>query len=144
MAEEHSQAFGKTERHESVWKTQEKIILGVLGEKQGSFLGTGRAEMEAFAAERAEELVSTFGVGALYSGDTLSIVPAENELLHYLRDALQTEASEGRGIVLLIGVCELLEVLLEKGLKHVRSALAVRRGSIGIEVKRELCLHMEI
>ncbi len=51
MAEKHSQAFGQTERHESVWKTQEKIILGVLGEQEGSFLGTGRAEMEAFATE---------------------------------------------------------------------------------------------
>ena len=86
MAEEHSQAFGQTERHESVWKTQEKIILGVLGEQEGSFLGTGRAEMEAFAAERAgrrnaapprpKELLSTFRIGALYSGNPLAIVAA--------------------------------------------------------------------
>ena len=91
MAEEHSQAFGKTERHESVWKTQEKIILGVLGEKQGSFLGTGRAEMEALAAEGTKELLSTFRIGAPYAGDSLGIVPAENELLHHLRDLLQSE-----------------------------------------------------
>jgi hypothetical protein len=41
MAEEHSQAIGQTERHESVWKTQEKIILRVLGEQEGSFLHSG-------------------------------------------------------------------------------------------------------
>jgi len=76
MAEKHSQAFGQTERHESVWKTQEKIILGVLGEQEGSFLGTGRAEMEAFAAEGPEELLSTFRIGALYAGNPLGIVAA--------------------------------------------------------------------
>jgi hypothetical protein len=32
--------------------------------------------MEAFAAERAEELLSTFRVGALYAGDTFCIVAA--------------------------------------------------------------------
>ena len=74
VAEKHSQAFGQTERHESVWKTQEKIILGVFGEQEGSFLGTGRAEMEAFATEGTKELLSTFRVGALYAGDTLGIV----------------------------------------------------------------------
>jgi len=76
MAEEHSQAFGQTERHESVRKTQQKIILSVLGEEQDSFLRTGRAEMEAFAAERPEELGSAFGVGALYAGDSLCIITA--------------------------------------------------------------------
>ena len=38
MAEEHSQAFGETKRDESMWKTQEKINLRVLGEQEGSFL----------------------------------------------------------------------------------------------------------
>ena len=57
-------------------KTKQKIILCVVGEKQGSFLGTGRAEMEAFATERSEELVSTFRIGALYASDTLSIIAA--------------------------------------------------------------------
>jgi len=75
MAEKHSQAFGQTERHESVWKTQEKIILGVLGEQEGSFLGTGRAEMEAFAAEGPEELLSTFRIGALYAGWAPPAIP---------------------------------------------------------------------
>ena len=73
MAEEHSQAFGQTERYEFVWKTQEKIILHVLGEQEGSFLRTGRTEMEAFATEGPEELVSTFRIGALYTGDSLGI-----------------------------------------------------------------------
>jgi hypothetical protein len=49
-----------------------------------------------------------------------------------------------RGIVLLIGVGELLEVLLENGLKHVRSALIVCLWPIRAEGKRELCLHIEI
>ena len=66
-------------------------------------------------------------------------------MLDHLRDALQTEVSEGRGIVLLIGVGELLEVLLENCLKHVRSPLTVRvgLGSIRAETKRKLCLHVE-
>ena len=64
-------------------------------------------------------------------------------LLYHFRDTLQTEPSIRRGIVLLIGVGELLEVLLENGLKHVRSALTVRLGPIRAEGKRELCLHIE-
>ena len=74
--EKHSKAFWQTERHKSVWEMQEKIVLGILGEKQGSFLGTGRAEMEAFAPEGTKELLSTFRFGALYAGDTLCIVTA--------------------------------------------------------------------
>ena len=50
----------------------------------------------------------------------------------------------GRSIVLFIGVGELLEVLLENGLKHVRSVLTVRLETIRAEGKRELCLHIEI
>ena len=58
LPEKHSQAFGQTERHESVWKTREKIILGVLGEQEGSFLGTGRLRVAV----------------AHHPGDTLGIV----------------------------------------------------------------------
>ena len=80
----------------------------------------------------------------LYAGDSLRVIATAEEVLDHLRDAIQTESSEGRGIVLLIGVDELLEVLLENCLKHVRSALAVPLGPIWIEGKRKLCLHMEI
>ncbi len=76
MAEKHSQAFGQTERQESVGKTQEKIILRILGEQEGSFLRTGRAEMEAFATEGTKELISAFRIGALYAGNPLGIVAA--------------------------------------------------------------------
>ena len=48
-----------------MWKTQEKIILRVLGEKQGSLLAAGKAEMKALAAERTEQLLSAFRIGAL-------------------------------------------------------------------------------
>ena len=77
LPEKHSQAFGQTECHESVWKTQEKIILGVLGEQEGSFLGTGRLralgprwkplQLKDWASP-AQELLSTFRIGALYAG----------------------------------------------------------------------------
>ena len=100
--------------------------------------------MKALAAKGPEELVSTFGVGALYAGDSLRVIATAEEVLDHLRDALQTEASEGRGIVLLIAVGELLEVLLENGLKHVRSVLTVRLETIRAEGKRELCLPIEI
>ena len=80
----------------------------------------------------------------LYAGDSLRVIATAEEVLDHLRDAIQTESSDGRGIVLLIGVDELLEVLLENCMRHVRSALAVRRGSMRIEGKRKLCLHMEI
>ena len=70
--------------------------------------------MEAFAAERAEELLCTVRVGALYAGNHLGIVAARDEVFNHLRDTIQAETSEGRGIVLLIGVGELLEILLEK------------------------------
>jgi hypothetical protein len=51
-------------------KAQQKIVLRVLGEEQGSPLAAGRAEMKAFAAERTEELLSAFRVSALYAGDS--------------------------------------------------------------------------
>ncbi len=100
--------------------------------------------MKTFAAKRSEELVFAFRIGALDTSDTLSIVTACNKVLDNLRDAIQTEASVDGSILLLIVVGELLEVLLENVLNHVRSALAVRRGLIRIEVQRELCLHMKI
>ena len=144
MAEEHSQAFGQTERHESVWKTQEKIILRVLGEQEGSFLRTGRAEMEAFATEGTKELLSTFRIGALYAGDSLGIIAAGDKVLDHLCDPLQAEPSIYGRILFLIAVGKVLEVLFEDGLKDIRSALSICRGRIRIEGKRELCLHMEI
>ena len=95
LPEKHSQAFGQTERHESVWKTQEKIILGVLGEQEGSFLGTGRLrvatahrpeprwkplQLKDWASEcrttPTQELLSTFRIGALYAGNLQGIVAA--------------------------------------------------------------------
>ncbi len=136
MQEKHSQALGQTERHESVWETQEKIILRVLGEEKRSFLRTGRAKMKTLATEGPEELVSTFRIGALYAGDSLGIVAAGDEVLDHLCDPFQAEASVYEGILFLIAVGKVLEVLFEDGLKDIRSALSICRGRIRIEVKR--------
>ena len=103
--------------------------------------------MEAFAAEGTKELLSTFRIGALNAGDSLRVIATAEEVLDHLRNALQTEASVGRSILLLVVVCEMLEVLFENGLKHVRSPLTVRVGlGVGLiraETKRKLCLHVE-
>ncbi len=66
MPEKHPRALGQTERHESVWETQEKIILNVLVEEERSFLRTGRTKMKTLATEGPEELVSTFRIGAWF------------------------------------------------------------------------------
>ncbi len=84
VPEKHSQAFWQTERHESVWKTQEKIILRVLGEEEHSFLGTGRTVMKAFEIEGTKELLSTFRIGALYADDSLGIIAAGDKMLRPL------------------------------------------------------------
>ena len=125
-------------------KAKEKIIPHVLGEEQRSFLGARGAEMKTLAAERPEELVFAFRIGALDTSDTLSIVTACNKVIDNLRDAIQTKASVDGSVLLLIILGELLEVLLENGLNHVRSVLAIRRALIRTEVQRELCLHMKI
>ena len=61
--------------------------------------------MEAFAAERSEELISTFRIGALYAGDSLRVIATAEEVLDHLRDAIQTEASICRSILLLVVFC---------------------------------------
>ncbi len=101
--------------------------------------------METLAAKGWEELVSTFRIGALNAGDSLRVIATAEEVLDHLRDALQTEASICRSILLLVVLCEMLEVLLENGLKHVRSPLTVRvgLGSIRAETKRKLCFHVD-
>ncbi len=73
----------------------------------------------------------------------MSIVTACNRVLDSLRDAIQAEASANGSVLLLIDFGKLLEVLLENGLNHVCSVLAVRRGLIWIDVQRKLCLHMK-
>ncbi|GAH71753.1 unnamed protein product [marine sediment metagenome] len=57
-------------------KKKEKFIRSIFGEKQGTFLGTGRAEMEAFAGEGSKELFFTFGISALYTRDSLGVITA--------------------------------------------------------------------
>ena len=145
VPKKHSQALGQTERHESVRKAQQKIILRVLGEEQGSFLTAGRAEMKAFAAEGTEQLLSAFSIGALYAGDALCMVAAGDKVLSHLCDPLQAEPPVCGGVLLLIAGGKVLEVLFEDGLKDVRSALSIGGGRIrGLQSKRQLWLHIDI
>jgi len=100
--------------------------------------------MKSFATEGTEELLSTFGIGTLYAGDSLGIIAAGDEVLDHLCYPLQAEASVCGSILFLIAVGKVLEVLFKNGLKHIRSVLTVALGSIRAEGKRELCLHIEI
>ena len=92
--------------------------------------------MKASATEGTEELFFTFRVGALDTSDSLCIAAAGDEVLHHFRDALQAETPVCGSILFFIVVCILLEVLLEDGLKYIRSALSICRGWIRIELKR--------
>jgi len=145
VPEKHSQALGQTECEESVRKAQQEIILRVLGEKQGSFLTAGRAEMKAFAAEGTEQLLSAFRVSALYAGDSPGVITAGDETLSHLCDPLQSEPPVCVGVLLLIVFGKLSEVLFEDSLKDVRSALSIGGGWIrGLQSERQLWVHIDI
>ena len=58
--------------------------------------------MEYLAAERAEVLVLTFGVGTLDPGHAPGVVPASQEALHRRADPLQAEPTEAGGVVGLV------------------------------------------
>lgn len=79
--------------------------------------------MKAFATEGAEEFLSTFRVGALDAGDSLSVIPTRHEVFDYFRDPLQAEAAVCESIHFLIAFGKIWEVLFEDGLKDIRSAL---------------------
>ena len=145
LPEEHPQAFGQTECEKPVREAQQQILLRVLGEEQGSHLAAGGAEVKALAAERSEELVSAFRIGALYAGDALGVIAAGDKAFGHLSDPLQAESSVCRGVLLLVVFGEFLEVLFEDSLKDVRSALGIGGSRMrGLESERRLRLHTSL
>lgn len=78
-------------------------------------------------------MVSSCG---LYAGDSLSIIATWHEVFDCFRDPLQAETPVCVSIHFLIAVGKVWEVLLEDGLKHIRSPLSICRGWIRIEAKR--------
>ena len=75
----------------AVRQSQQESVIHVLREQESPFLGAGRTEIEPLTGERPEVFILAVGICAPNAGDTLREVPAENELLHYLCDALDSE-----------------------------------------------------
>ncbi len=124
-------------------KAKEEFIRSIFGKQKGALLGTGRTEMKAFTTEGAEELFFAFRICAPYAGDSMGVIAAGDEVLDHLCDPLQTEAPVCGSVLFLIAVGEVLEVLLENGLKDIRSLLGIGGGGVRTEPKRQLCLHID-
>ena len=103
-------------------QAQQEPLVHVLGEQRGSLLRAGGAEAEGFAAEGRKVFRPAVGIAALNAGDTLGVVPAQDEL-----DAKST-VNEG---------------VLEQKLKGIDSVRTVHWGAEGGKRKRCLNMHSE-
>ena len=72
-----------------VRECEEELFISVFSEQEGTFLGTGRAEIETFTGKRTEILEAAFGIAALDTGDTLGVVAAAFEFVHHMGDTSQ-------------------------------------------------------
>jgi hypothetical protein len=85
------------------------------------------AEVKTLAAEGSEILGVAFGIGALDTGDPLSVIAAGDEAFGDFADALEAELSVRSGIGELVELGELCEMLLEDSLKDVGATLRIGR-----------------
>jgi hypothetical protein len=104
VAEEDAQHLGEVgaaarprcEDHLPVGEAKQEMFVHVLAEEQRAFLGTGRTQsvqqpdqgMEDLAAEGSGVVCFASRIGALDPREALRVVPAIQEALHGLRDAL--------------------------------------------------------
>jgi hypothetical protein len=88
VAEEATQDLRESEDHLAVRKAQQQMLVQVLSEQQGAFLGIRRAQVEHLAAERTEELGPAIRVGAADAGHALGIVAALEKALDGFGDPL--------------------------------------------------------
>ena len=122
VAEVWPQELGEGEDELPVRQRQKKPILHVLRKQKCSFLRAGRTEVKGFTRKRTEILESAFRIGALDSGDALGVVPAEDELLHRLGDALDSETAVDGRVLVFVPIGEALEVFLEQKLDRIDPA----------------------
>ena len=59
------------------------------------------------------------------AGDTLGVVPAENELLHHLDDPLDTESTVDEGVFAFVLFSDVLKMLFKQNLKDIDSTRPV-------------------
>ena len=64
MAEEDAQRLGDGEDELAMREVEEELLVEVVGEKEGSFLGAGRAEVEAPTVKGTEVLETASGAPA--------------------------------------------------------------------------------
>jgi len=127
-----------------VGQGQQEPLVHVLGEQQGPFLRAGGIEVEGLAAEGTEVFRSTAGIGALNAGYTLGVVPAQDELVYYLADALDAESTVNAGVLAFVLFGDTLKMALEQKLKGVDPARTVHCRAEGGKRKRCLNVHSEI
>ena len=125
MAEVGPQELGEGEDELPVRQRQKKPILHVLRKQKCSFLRAGRTEVEGFTRKRTEILESAFRIATLDASDTLRVVSAEDELLHDLGDALDSESAIDDRELRFILIGEVLKVFFEEKLDCTDSSLSV-------------------
>jgi hypothetical protein len=108
-----------------VGQRQKKPILHVLRKQKCPFLRARGAEIKRLTGERPEILILAFRVGALDAGDTLGVVPAENELLHRLGDSLESETAIDDRVLVFVLIGEVMKVFFEEKLDDTDSPLSV-------------------
>ena len=101
------------------------MILHVLRKQESPFLRAGRAEVEGLTRKWTEILEIAVGIGALDADDTLGVVPAENELLNHLGDALDAKTPVDDGVLVFVLIREALKMLFEQTLEDIDSTRLV-------------------
>ena len=101
------------------------MILHVLRKQKCSFLRAGRAEIKRLTRKRPKILISAFRVATLDASDALKVVSAEDELLHDLGDALDSESAEDDRVLFFILIGEVLKMFFEEKLDSIDPPLPV-------------------
>ena len=110
-----------------VGQAQQQPVRHVLREQEGSFLRAGRTEVKRLTAKRTEIFIFAFRIGELNTRNSLGVVSAENEFLHYFCDPLDSKVAIDHGIFLFVLFGEALEVFLEQELHGTDSPLPIGR-----------------
>ncbi len=138
VTEEHPQHLG---HGEDELPMRQQLLIHVLAEQEGPFLGAGGTEVEYLAGEGSKVFGPASRVGAMDARDPLGVVAALKKPLHSLGEPIQAEPSHTPGVVRLVSCREARKVGTEQTLERAGAPLPVCSGWRRIQEQRQLLCH---
>ena len=131
VSEINPKGFRDGENELSVRKLEEELFVEIFGEKEGAFLGAGRAKIESFTGKRTKILQTACGIAALNTSDAFCVVAAAFEFVHHMRDTFQAELAEVLGVEGVVGIGEGAEMVVEDTSQDIRLPRNIGGGRCG-------------